>query len=339
MSRSRKERAATLLTSAPLGAFLERLGRWRGVLVLNYHRIGSFAGQPWDHTLWSASAEELDLQLATLARRAEVIGPCEVIEAMQAGRGRRVLITFDDGYRDNYEIAFPLLCARGLSATFFLATGFIDHPRPAWWDEIAWMVRHANCEAGLTSTLSRDSALLPDVSLAAAHDSAIAELIARYKALPAGEGERFLEQLARTSGSGRCDARDAEGLWMTWEMAREIHAAGMSIGAHTVTHPVLARLPPERQREEINTCARRLAEELHIATRWFAYPVGDRDTFTRTTQEILRDCGIELAFSFYGGFASPSRWEPLDVPRIHVGPGFGPRLLEATIALPRVFAR
>lgn len=339
--RGRRERAATLITARPMRFLLERLGGWSGVLALNYHRIGDHDGQPWDHALWSASAEELNQQLATLASHAEVINPDEYREAMQAGRGRRVLITFDDGYRDNYEIALPLLRDHGLRATFFLTTGFLDDPRAAWWDEIAWMVRRAHREMYRAKTIQTDDDLLPSgISFAEGdHDASIAQLIARYKTLPSDEGELFLDQLANATGSERCLASNCEGLWMTWDMARQIQASGMSIGGHTVTHPVLAQLSGERQQEEITVCAHRLSEELDIKMKWFAYPVGDHDAFTRTTQDILRDAGVELAFSFYGGFANPSCWDPLDVPRIHVGPGLSPKLLYATIALPQVFAR
>jgi peptidoglycan/xylan/chitin deacetylase (PgdA/CDA1 family) len=311
-----RDRAATALARLPLGGTLRLLGAWPGVLVLTYHRIGDRAGQPWDRAMWSVSAAELDDQLATLARHAEVIGPDEVPAAMHAGRGRRVLLTFDDGYRDNYELAFPLLRAHGLSATFFLASGFLDDPRPSWWDEIAWMVHRARGE-----------------------DATIAALIARYKALPDGEGERFLEELAETTGSGRCSPNEAGQLWMTWEMARELRDAGMSIGGHTVTHPVLARLTIERQREEVAGCAHRLREELGVRMRWFAYPVGARDSFTPLTKEILRAGGVELALSFYGGFARPSRWDPLDVPRVHVDPALTPRLLGSALGLQRILAR
>ncbi|MFZ1153953.1 MAG: polysaccharide deacetylase family protein [Solirubrobacteraceae bacterium] len=353
MSRSRRERAAALLNTPVLRATIERLGRWRGVLVLNYHRIGSSTGQPWDRTLWSASAEELDGQLHTLARHAEVIEPDQLSKTMNGKPGRRVLITFDDGYRDNYEIAFPLLREHGLRATFFLTTGFLDEPRAAWWDEIAWMACNAEDKPSGGQAMADDEVmpageampyggeLLPaGLSLTGGDRSAsIAALVARYKTLGDGEGEHFLEALAQKSGCGRCRTSDARALWMTWAMAREMQSAGMSIGGHTVTHPVLARLSPERQRDEIAACARRLHEELKVTMRWFAYPVGGHDTFTAVTQAILRDCGVELAFSFYGDYAKPSRWEPLDVPRIHVGPGFTPTLLRATVLLPRVFAR
>ncbi len=347
MRQSLRDRTRAVLARLPLQTALELLGPWPGVLVLNYHRIGDSEGQLWDHALWSVSAEELDGQLETLARCAEVIDPCEIPAAMSRRRGRRVLITFDDGYRDNYELAFPLLRRHRLSATFFLATGFLDRPRASWWDEIAWMVHRAGGEARHATAMDAGGTQPAGVSLLPAgtsfttsnRDAAIVELIARYKALPDGEGERFLEELAETTGSGRCGAGDARDLWMTWAMAREMHAAGMSIGGHTATHPVLARLSVERQREEIMACARRLGEEVGVAMRWFAYPIGGRDTFTHPTQGILRDCGVELAFSFYGGLASLSRWDPLDVPRMHVGPGFAPQLLLATLALPRLFAR
>lgn len=337
---SLRNHAATALSKLPLQTTLKLLGKWAGVLVLNYHRVGDPGGQPWDRTLWSASAEELDGQLQTLARCTEVIDPDDVPAAMRAGRGRRVLLTFDDGYRDNYELAFPLLRRHRLTATFFPATGFLDNRRSSWWDEIAWMVNHAGGARRRADTTHSGGRATTVASLLPAgiswetssRDATIAALVARYKALPDGDGEPFLEQLAEASGSGRCGVSEVEALWMTWEMAREMHAAGMQIGGHTVSHPLLARLPVERQREEISTCARRLSEELGVAMRWFAYPVGGRDTFTHLTQEILRDCGVQLAFSYYGGFARPSRWEPLDVPRIHVDSKLSPRLLHTALA-------
>jgi peptidoglycan/xylan/chitin deacetylase (PgdA/CDA1 family) len=309
-SRSPRDRAVATLAKLPLEHALKLLGRWRGVLVLTHHRIGDRQHTPWDPAVFSASADQFDRELRTLARITEVIGPDELEQVLRAGPGRRVLITFDDGYRDNYEIALPLLRAHGLTATFFLASSFLDERRAAWWDEIAWMVRHA------------ESAGTGD-----GEEARIATLIARYKTLPAGAGERFLDGLARELGSGRCPPGEADALWMTWEMVRELRAAGMSIGGHTVTHPVLGGLLRERQREEIVGCAQRLREELGEPMRWFAYPVGARESFSALTAELLREQGVELAFSFHGGFAGPSRWDPLDVPRVHVDAALAPRLL------------
>ncbi len=313
--RSRSAQAAAVLDVPPLRTLLARVPLWRGVLVLNYHRVGD-AAEPWDRSLWSATAEGFDAQLAFLARNADVVGPQDLSSLAAAGRGRHVLLTFDDGYRDNHAVAFPLLRRHGLSATFFLATGFLDRPHVAWWDEIAWMVHRAQRPA-----------------------AEAAELVRVYKTLPADEAEAYLDHLAAETGTGRCGSAEADAVWMTWEMARELRDGGMTIGGHTVTHPILARLPAAAQEQEIARCARRLDEELGEPMRWFSYPVGSRDAFTADTRASLRAHGVELAFSFYGGQARFGAWDPFDVPRVHVGPAVDRQRLQAMLRVPPLFAR
>ncbi len=335
MSRSRRDRAAALLARPGIRTLAQRLPRWRGVLVLNYHRVGDSAGQLWDRTLWNADAQTLDTQLATLAGQADVVAPEDIPQLIGESRpGRYVLLTFDDGYRDNYEVAFPLLRRHGLRATFFVTTGFLDSPRAAWWDELAWMVRRASQAA-----ISGDGWLPDKLPLGPGQDQTIATLVARYKALTGEQGERFLDHVARATGAGRCDQGETADLWMTWDMVRELRAGGMTIGGHTVTHPILARIPIARQEQEIAGCRLRLQEELGQEMAWFAYPVGSRDTFTEDTRQILRGSGVQLAFSFYGGFARFTRWDPLDVPRIHISQSHGPELLQAALWLPPLFTR
>lgn len=324
---SRTARAAALLDKRLLRGAIERLGRWRGVLTLNYHRIGERASQPWDRTLWSADAPTLDEHLMVLSRCAEVIGPEEVeASAARERLGRHVLITFDDGYRDNYELAFPLLRRHGLKATFFLTTGFIDRPRAPWWDEIAWMVR-------------RSAGDREDRSAGDREDETIAELVAAYKRLAGTQCEPFLERLAQDTGSGRCPAEQAQDQWMTWEMVREMLGAGMSVGGHTVSHPILARVSVEEQGREIADCAERIEQETGTRMRWFAYPVGSTDAFTADTKRLLADSGAELAFSFYGGRARQEGFDPYDVPRVHIGPEHDRKLVWAMVHAPVAFAR
>jgi peptidoglycan/xylan/chitin deacetylase (PgdA/CDA1 family) len=102
---------------------------------------------------------------------------------------------------------------------------------------------------------------------------------------------------------------------------------------------VLARLAPEQQEQEIAGCAHRIEQELGEQMRWFAYPVGAADSFTSETKRILREHGVQLAFTFHGGYARLDRWDPLEVPRIHVGEGHVPQLLAAMLALPPLFTR
>jgi peptidoglycan/xylan/chitin deacetylase (PgdA/CDA1 family) len=296
-----------------------RMSGWRGVLILNYHRIGDPRDSDGDHALWSATAEQFDRQLAEIVRHVDVIGPDGLEAAVRSGRERHVMLTFDDGYRDNYEIAFPILRAYGLPATFFVTTGFLDRPRAAWWDEIAWMVRHGTASP-------------------ADPQAEIARLTARYKQLPGPLAERFLDELAEQTGAGRCPPAIGAGAWMTWDMVREMRAGGMSIGGHTVNHPILAGLPAARQEHEVRRCAARLEAELGEPMSLFAYPVGSRTAFSAETARILRRQRVRQAFSFYGGYVRPREWNPMDIPRAHVGPSCDGLMMRAMLSYPQLFA-
>jgi peptidoglycan/xylan/chitin deacetylase (PgdA/CDA1 family) len=331
----RRDQAAALLAKPVLRSLARRLPRWRGLIVLNYHRIGERAGEPWDRTLWNVSAETFDRQLEHLARNAEVVAPEDVIGlARERRRGRHVLVTFDDGYRDNYEIAFPLLTRHGVRAAFFPTVGFLDGALGAWWDELAWMVRRATADS-----LPPGEWATRALPLGPEQDATIAVLVAHYKALEGEQTDRLLERIAAASGAGRPSRAESAEQWMTWDMVRELHSAGMAIGGHTVTHPILARRSSAQQEHEIATAAERLAQELGHPMRWFAYPVGSRDSYDAGTQRILAEHGVELAFAFEGGFASFASWKPFEVPRVHVSVEHGPDLLQAMLTVPQLFTR
>ena len=309
-------RAARALAAGSLGRLFKRLGAWRGVLVMNHHRIGDPESSPFDRSLWSSTAESFDGQARFLARDADVIGPDELERALQERRGRHVMLTFDDGYRDNHEIAYPILRSHGLRACFFVATGFLDRACQAWWDEIAWMVRRGG-----------------------GGDDSVRAHTERYKQLLGEEAQDYLDRLAKATGSGRCPAAEAVDEWMSWDMVREMRDGGMAVGGHTVTHPVLARLDRERQEQEIAGCARRFEEELGQPMRFFSYPNGTPWSFDDHTRAALEARGVELAFSFYGGFLEPGAFDRYDVPRCSVFGHWSPRDFVGALALPQAFAR
>jgi peptidoglycan/xylan/chitin deacetylase (PgdA/CDA1 family) len=316
-----------------VGRALRSVGSWRGALVLNYHRVGDASRSDLDRALWSASAEQLDRQLGFIARNFEVIGPAQLADAAAARRGRRVLVTFDDGYRDLYTLAFPVLEAHGVRATLFLCSGFVDGIATAWWDEIAWMLRSSPQRELAPGAWSRDPLPLSAPGL----EHSIERVNLAYRELEPAPAERFLEALAETTATAR-RTRDAAD-WITWDMAREMRAAGHEIGGHTVNHPLLARLPVARQRAEIAGSLDRIEAELGERPRWFSYPVGLRDAFNADTRMCLREAGVELAFSNYGGYVRPASLSPYDVPRSNIGPALEGATFRAVLTLPQVCAR
>jgi peptidoglycan/xylan/chitin deacetylase (PgdA/CDA1 family) len=295
------------------GRLLRRLAPWHGALVVTHHRIGEAASAWGDPAVFSATQEGFDAQLTAIARHADLIAP-EDLEGVRRRRGRCVLVTFDDGYRDLVTHALPVLQAHGVRAAAFLATGFMDRPHPAWWDELTWMAR----EAGV-----------PERAPA---------WIARHKQLPAAVAERRVAALSARTGTGRAPEPLWREDWLTWDDVRTLRDAGMTLGGHTVTHPLLARLPEAAQAAEVEDGARRLAEETGRRPRWFAYPVGTPDAFDARTRRVVEAAGFDLAFSFYSGWNPWTRWDPFDVRRTWPEALRGPRLARAA-ALPGLAVR
>ena len=325
---------AEALVGSPSMSWLLKLAPWRGTLVLAYHRIADERKPTsFDPGVFSATPQALDAQLAFITRHFEVVSP-EAIERDPNARGRRVLVTFDDGYRDNYDLAYPILRRHGVSAAFFLATDFLDRPRVPWWDELAWMARQSS-----RPTLEGGEWFERALPLDGDRRFAIAELARVYKSLPTERTEAFVEHCADAAGTGRCDPAAAADLWMSWEMAAEMRDAGMTIGGHSATHPVLGNADPAVQRREIEECKRRLADQLDLSMRYFAYPVGLPSAFSETTRRLLREAGVTLAFSLYGGYLRPDRLDRFDVPRASVSIEADLRGFRAMLAFPAQFAR
>ncbi len=314
---AKREFAARVLDRSGLGRVWDHMPGRRGLVALGYHRIGNPEATLLDRAMFSATAEEFEAQLRYLKSASDVIGLDDVETVLRGERGRAVLLTFDDGYRDNYEVAIPLLQAHGIRATFFLTTGFIDRPTVPWWDLISWMVR---------------STRRPELELPrwvgwkrwlgeGTRDSVILALVTRCKLLPQEARVDFLSDLeaALEVDSQEAEREHAATLWMTWDMARAAKAAGMDLGAHTVSHPSLVHLSRQRQLEEIVECARRLREETGEAPRALSYPFGGLDRVNTDTRACLEEAGIPFCFSYYGGYNPPGSVDRFDLRRIRLG--------------------
>ncbi len=333
---SKKTLVAAALGKSGLRALLARLSRWSGLLCLNYHRIGDSRRSLFDRELWSATAADFEAQVRFLKQHFDVVGPDDLAHVLGKRCGRHALLTFDDGYRDNYALAFPILETHGIRAAFFVTSSFLDRSRPACWDEIAWMVRTSPRRRIPGATWLAHDLVFDEPE----REQAVRTLVARYKELPLHEVEPYLDFLAEATGSGRCPPTETRETWMTWDMVRELREAGMSIGGHTVNHLVLAQLSPEQQWEEIHGCAKRLEVELGEPMTLFSYPFGSAQEFDEATRTCLRRQGVRLAFSFYGrywNFDRPREWDCYNVPRLALDQAAGLDVFRARTTLPDLF--
>lgn len=313
-----------------------RLDRWHGLVTLNYHRIGNSEQSPLDPGVFSATAEQFEAQLRYLKANCDVIQVADMADVLRCGSTRRgVMITFDDGYVDNYEVAFPVLRQVGLPALIFLATGFLDDRCVAWWDEIVWMVRQATCPTLDLPTVWNLESLELSANQRAATNRRLLRLA---KTFTPQELNQFLDDVGSAAGTGRAPQNASTAPWMTWDMVREMHRGGIEFGGHTVTHPVLSMCGSEQQRDEIQRSKARIEAELGRPITAFSYPIGQPWAFSDDTMSLVRQAGYHWGFSFYPGYASESS-DAFDLRRVAMEPGVTLSELQAVTQMPRIFTR
>jgi peptidoglycan/xylan/chitin deacetylase (PgdA/CDA1 family) len=219
---------------------------------------------------------------------------------------RAAAITFDDGYADNHDVALPVLRRHGACATFFIATGYLDGGR-MWNDTVIETVRA--CQ-GPVLDLRELELGSHAVSTIVERRIAVQEIIGRLKYLPYAERLDACGRIARLAGAALPDD-----LMMTAADVVELRNAGMQVGAHTVSHPILANLPDDKAREEISDSRRSLEKILNDRVSLFAYPNGKPGVdYLPAHVEMVRQLGFELAVSTVAGVATTDS-DPMELPR------------------------
>jgi peptidoglycan/xylan/chitin deacetylase (PgdA/CDA1 family) len=244
------------------------------------------------------------------------------------------MITFDDGYLDNYTNAYPILKAHGVPATFFITTGFLDVPKVPWWDEIAWIVR----SSPLSGLYANQWTSAPVAFDEPDRERAINCLLSVYKRLSGSVTEDYVRFLSDALQTGRCPPQIARELWMSWDMIREMKQNGLAFGGHTVNHPILANLPAYQQDAEISECRRRLVEELGEPIDSFSYPIGGPNSFNSATRESLARHRFQWAFTYLGGYCHHGHQDRLAIPRTASETDIDLSLFRAITTLPQIFA-
>ena len=331
---SKRSILARALDLTGCGRMLRSTSVWNGVLILNYHRIGDRRNSLLDRNLWSATEEDFERQIQTIAKNFQVIGLDDLETALRDRNGRFVMVTFDDGYLDNYTHAYPILKSHGVPATFFITTGFLDIPMVPWWDEIAWIVRSSHRRSLNANRWTKGAVDFDEPD----REAAISRLLSVYKGLAGTVTDEYLSFLAEALGTGRCPLEIAQGLWMTWDNIRELKRNGMTFGGHTVTHPILANLSAEQQDAEIGDCRRRLVEELGEPIEAFSYPIGGPTSFNDLTRQSLVRHGFKWAFTYLGGFCRHGHRDRLSLPRTAIETDIDLPIFRAIATLPQVFA-
>jgi peptidoglycan/xylan/chitin deacetylase (PgdA/CDA1 family) len=262
--------------------------------ILMFHRVRAGAAPAFapNHGI-TVSAGFLARSIDMLRERGyEIVTMAEVERRLREGSGakRFVNLSFDDGYRDTWEVAFPLFAAKKAPMTLYLTSGFLDGEHFAWWVGMERLVR----ERDRIALPSPDGTRTLDTASVAQKEQAFSMLRSRAMALPRSGQAEFFAALGRACQFDLATAAAAEGL--TWEMAAEMHASGVvEMGAHTVSHCVLANETDSDVSAEMVRGRERVETRLGARIRHFAYPFGGRAEAGAREIRLAREAGFATA--------------------------------------------
>jgi peptidoglycan/xylan/chitin deacetylase (PgdA/CDA1 family) len=275
-------------------ALVDRCGWLRGeeLVVLGWHNIES----TWRYPAPAGSGlRGFTSQMRALRSMTNVVPLESALDDLRAGRRlphRAVALTFDDGYRDNLELAAPVLRSLGLPAMFYLVPGILDGDVTPWWERLGWTFAKATVERAEFAGVPLD--LRTDRARAASLERAEAVLKARDEA---GRQEGVAELVEALSPRGGESARD---LFMDWDDAKRLVGSGSAIGSHTMRHSILARERELSQLEDLRESKHRLESSLQTPVESLAYPNGQAEDYDATTQAAAGTAGFSSAVTTCG---------------------------------------
>jgi peptidoglycan/xylan/chitin deacetylase (PgdA/CDA1 family) len=335
---SKRHRLAIGLRKGGLLWALKKLARRRSLLVLNYHRIGSLDGFLLEDGLVSATPEDFRSQVLFLRDHFDLPPLESVLATAEQGfhfPRPTALITFDDGYRDNFELALPILKEAGVPAVFFICPRFVQKNPLPYWDHVAYVFKTMPARS---LTLDYPFPFAANLDEEPARAAAVRLLVALGAYPQPVDEARLFEHLEERSGT-RVPLVLRSGLFMSWDEVRQMAAAGMAIGSHTLTHPILAFLSEAELRQEMIESRKVLEKEVGQPVQTIAYPYGRPHAYNDLTKRLAREAGYRLGFSYHGGINGPGHEDLFDVRRVPVDHDVTFALFQARTVFYRAFGR
>lgn len=305
------------------------------LMVFNFHRIRNDDPKTiyeFDEEVFGPTASEFKAQMLWLKKNTNIVSEAQLLAALNHGAPlppRSTMVTFDDGYIDNYTLALPVLKELKIPAIYYIPTESIDERKLGWWDQIAYVVKRTQKQK--IRLFGEDIAIQPS------RDCARAKIILRMKLKDASENVNLLNELSEACEVALPDFEACSRELMTWDQVKETLSSGITIGSHTHTQRVLSTLSIEDQKKELLDSKTRLEKELSVPMRTLAYPVGGYEHFNLETQEIARECGYEAAFSFTHEINELNQMSRYNIKRL-VPPEEIP-LYVGTLALPNLYVK
>lgn len=286
--------------------------------VLTFHRVRPSEGaqfQPNRELGITPEYFEAVVRLL-LASDMEIVTLDEAKKRIEgAGPARRfACLTFDDGYMDNYQYAYPVCRHLGVPMTVYVTSGFVDRAVPPWWDVLELVLSERQ---QVRFSWQGDEQVLA-CGTVSEKEGAFARLHGILRPLRSGDQCRMLDELCQ--GGSRDYQAAASANIMTWSQVGEMAQSGVvTIGAHTVTHPRLSSLDYDAARREIGAACERIGSQINRGVRHVAYPFGRPDDISSREVELCDSLGLDTAVTTtHGNLTTAHRWRRFAWPRLPI---------------------
>lgn len=252
-------------------------------------------------------------------RKYNIISLHDLVDRLDTGLSplpKTVVFTIDDGYADALDIGAPIFERYQCPASVFLITGWLDGEVWLWYDAVRYLIgddKSGSCAVSIGPEL-----VTLQWSNEKEREIRLRSLLERLKDCPTGMVEEIVRELERSVGRKLPQRPPSSLSPTTWEKVRTWESRGLSFGAHTHRHPILANADSARVRDELSRSVRRLREEVRNPLPVFCYPNGRRSDYGKREHRILHELGIERAVTAEEGYLTLRDYQsaPFDLPRI-----------------------
>jgi peptidoglycan/xylan/chitin deacetylase (PgdA/CDA1 family) len=302
--------------------------------ILAYHRVVALHRKdyPFSEGTISATPEEFDKQMGFVRKRFNVINFGALSDALSSGKplpNNSLIITFDDGYADNYEIAWKTLKKYGLSATFFLVTSFMGSSDLLWFDKLSWLIKSL---PGNSVKLGKYVFQTENKSREMVRES----VMTIFRSVPEKERVWLYSELEKQCNIRISSEHIELAKPLTWSQIREMSKGGMEFGSHTVSHPFLSNLTKNEMVYELTESKRIIEEKLGEKIKSIAYPSGSYD---QRVINCAKNCGYQFGVSYEHNVKRIDAINLFSIPRIHVETDVDYTLFQANLLLPQIFVK
>jgi len=269
----------------------------KAIRILAYHKIEN---DRYDYLNMSIPVSDFEAQVKYLSKHYHVISLADavhIIQTTQKIRRNTVVLTFDDGYRDNYTNAFPITKKYNVPMTIFLSVDSINTRQPLWYEIITHLINNTSkrevdlLEYGLGKMTFKNSS---------DRQEALKKIVGQAKRMQEKQKQNLINYLTQKLADEGIN-QDLKNQMLSWDEITEMKNNGVIFGAHTMSHPILTRIPLQSAKLEIVNSKQVIEKETGERVSFFAYPNGGPDDFNEEIIQIIKESGFSCACSLISG--------------------------------------